>query len=244
MNPNRDTARLLNYKETLKEKNLVAVSLVDCVSENREFAKLDFTATHKSNQRPGFIQGFQSHVVEHSLPQVHTIILVHAHTCPLIQLSHQGIKLVMLDYMWLPVSQEWLLGGYLSNDFGLLQNIATLARGSPTKVHLVEGARVIIPTNVSCISCMLVHFCHTLLICSCLPPQYVMWNLMTKSKHWDIIVDLFDVSHLRLDETLEECHPLVKSDTQINTLIGRMGKGESQTFQVHFMIHGHVFARF
>jgi hypothetical protein len=56
-----------------------------------------------------------------------------------------------------------------------------------------------------------------------------MWNLMTESKHWGKIVELFDVSHLRLDETLEECHPLVKSDTQINTLIGQMGKGESQS---------------
>ena len=47
MNPNRDTARLLNYKEMLKEKNLVAVSLVDCVPGSREFVKLDFTETKK-----------------------------------------------------------------------------------------------------------------------------------------------------------------------------------------------------
>jgi hypothetical protein len=42
--------------------------------------------------------------------------------------------------------------GYLSNDFGILQNIISLAQRPDAEAHLVDSARVIIPINVSSFS--------------------------------------------------------------------------------------------
>ena len=41
-NPHRDTARMMHFRESLQDHNLVAVSLVDSVAESREFVKLNF----------------------------------------------------------------------------------------------------------------------------------------------------------------------------------------------------------
>jgi hypothetical protein len=254
MNPNRDTARLLNYKEHIPDTNVVAVSLVDCVAESSEFVKLDFTETHKSARRAGFISALQLHVNEHSLPQ--------------------GIKLIMLDYIWLPVSRSWLMQGYLSNDFGMLQNIASLAQRPDTESHIADGGKVIIPINITLtiytlttytltayslhihslhIHSLHIHYTyihyiythyiythyifttytittyslttyslipinishthslhthslhthssHTLLLYThtlyskvIIPINYVMWNLMTESKYWGVVMELFEVS--------------------------------------------------
>ena len=171
----------MHYKQTT-HKNVVAVSIVE-ERASHEYLKADFTSFDNSAHRTGFIADLQSHVDLHHLPQ--------------------SIEFVLLDYMWMPVSGEWLHTSYLkrqgNDNIGLLCNITSLCEQSEvTKVHLVQGERDRKK------DCALTYFLHTFDLPSLsnqtpggqviIPTNVVMWNELTsRTEQWNKISQIFEV---------------------------------------------------
>ena len=147
----------------------MSVSIVGSIKGSSKFLRSNFASRF-------FIDDLDSHVKQHNLGRCITEII--------------------LDYIWMP--DTWSMSNYGSHNFGLLNNILTLAGRIYPLSHIKPGGIVYLPT----------------------PWQF--YHGIVMSEHWENLTRTFNVDYIDFNDA--ELHPLVKSDMKIKDLIAICGK--------------------